>query len=142
MRLNLDCVRDILLCVEENSNLYTPCVFIEFGSPALAEFRSNDDAVPPYQLALNSKYGNEELIYHVKYCSTANFITEVRYLDNDMLCIDDLTPQGHEFLANVRNDSVWNKTKAAAVKLGVSSIPALLDIASKIVTTLITTWSP
>lgn len=142
MKLNLDCVRDILLCVEENSTLYQPCVFIESSPLALAEFRNSDATVPTYQTALGKKYSNEELIYHVKYCSTANLITEIRCLDNDMLCVDDLTPQGHEFIANIRSDTVWNKTKSAAIKLGVSSIPAILDIASKIVTTLVTTWTP
>lgn len=141
MRLDLDCVRDILLCVEENSGLYKSCCFIESGPPGLEEFHDTDIAVPSYQLDLNKKYSNEALIYHVKYCSEADLITEAQYLTNDMLCVSDLTPKGHEFIANIRNESVWKKVKSAAAKIGVSSIPALLELASKITLTLAGTWT-
>ena len=142
MRLNLDCVRDILLCAEKNTGLYKSCYFVDFGPPGHEDFIDDDIIVPPYQLDLSKKYSNEELIYHVQYCIDSGLLADSDYITNETIQVEDLTPSGHEFLANIRSDSVWNKTKSAAAKIGVSSIPAVLELASKIVMTLVGAYTP
>lgn len=49
----------------------------------------------------------------------------------------DLSPRGHEFLADIRSDNVWNKTKSAAKEIGVSSLRGLSSIAAQVVTAII-----
>ena len=34
----------------------------------------------------------------------------------DIVEISDLSPSGHEYLANIRSDNIWNKTKKLLVK--------------------------
>ena len=38
MRLNFDCVRDILLCVEENTDLRHLCVFVDIETYQQSNF--------------------------------------------------------------------------------------------------------
>lgn len=142
MRLNLDCVRDVLLCVEENTGLYKSCYFVESVPPGCEEFFDIDIHIPSYQVDLGKKYSNEELIYHVNYCIKSDFVSDSGYITNGMIQIEDLTPAGHEFIANIRNDSVWNKVKSAAITVGVQSAPALIELASKIAMSLVNSWKP
>ena len=43
-----------------------------------------------------------------------------------------LTYDGHQFLDNVRNNNIWNKTKSIAKELGCSSLRSLASIAGKV----------
>ncbi len=49
----------------------------------------------------------------------------------------DLTPDGHSFLANIREPSNWEKIKTVGHKLGCTSLPTLSNIASQVVAALI-----
>lgn len=51
--------------------------------------------------------------------------------------IFDLTYQGHQFLADIRSDTSWNKTKTIARTVGSESLHALKDIAVGVVTSTI-----
>ena len=35
MRINMDCIRDILLCVEENTGLHQACFFISYADAGI-----------------------------------------------------------------------------------------------------------
>ena len=126
MRLNLDCVRDILLCVEDVSGPHRPCMFTDFGSSDSSDYP--DVTIPPYQIALNQKYSNDEFIYHIKYCSDASLVSGFHYYTNELFCIDDLAPLGHEFLANIRSDSNYHWLKNALSKIGSDAIPIAMQL--------------
>ena len=51
--------------------------------------------------------------------------------------IEDLTYEGHQFLADIRSDTTWNKTKETAKNIGTESLHAIKDIAIATATTLI-----
>ena len=51
--------------------------------------------------------------------------------------IFDLTYSGHQFLADIRSDTIWNKTKDTAKTVGTESLHALKDIAVNLVTSTI-----
>lgn len=122
MKLNPDLVRDILLAVEEECDFHH-----EF-------YYDIEEPVPD----ILKPYSHEEIVYHIRQCEYAGLILGVRYPDaGDMIYIDDLSPEGHEFLANVREDKIWNGTKAVAKETGGRSLTALTQIASNIVTALI-----
>lgn len=118
MKLNFDCIRDILLLVEMNST---------FDDEILINYEDS---------FIFSNYSNAETCYHIRQCEMSGLIVGVNYFD-DSIAIADLSPKGHEFLSNIRENTFWNKTKNIASKLGTSSLNALVQISSNIVTALI-----
>ena len=48
-----------------------------------------------------------------------------------------LSVSGHEFLENIRQDTNWNKTKEVAKSAGSTSIEILSNVASNLITALI-----
>lgn len=51
--------------------------------------------------------------------------------------VQDLTPTGHKFIENIRQDTIWNNTKSIAAKVGSKSLDAIMQIASNVITELI-----
>lgn len=121
MRLNPDCIRDILLYVEENST-FTNAICINRQNPP-KEFH---------------EYSYDELLYHISQCSQSGFLNGFSSYDNgDTVLIGDLTPKAHEFLANIRNNEIWSKVKSTAKQVGVDSLKALMSIAVQIASQVI-----
>ncbi len=111
MKLNPNCIRAILLTVEEKCSFDYPWEYVkdEFDSKYLAGF------------------SHDEIIYHIRQCSLSSLISGVHYYDSgDSILISDLTPSGHEFLANTRNETIWKKVIS---KASTASLPILLEIA-------------
>ena len=120
MRLNPDCIRDILLALEEHIN---NCGIV---------FSVNDKN----ELNLN-QYSDDEIEYHIQQCNLSGFFYDYSRQLGGAHRIKDLTPLAHEFLANIREDNNWNKTKECAKKIGSFSINALMGIASNVVSAAI-----
>lgn len=110
MKLNPDCVRDVLLKIEEKSTFDD---FVQF----------------PGDFSDLNKYTEDEIAYHINQCEMAGLIYNVSWDLNECCFIQDLTPAGHEFLANIRNDTNWKKILEMAKKVGSVSLPVLTTIA-------------
>lgn len=112
MRLNPSCIRDILLAVETYSDFDTQAEYkIEEPFPEL------------------SSYTHSEILYHIRQCEESGLIQEVHYYDGGKHTdISDLTPAGHEFLANIRNDSIWKKVIS---KGSGASLSILMELAKQ-----------
>ena len=122
MKLNPNCVRDVLLAVEESCD-FKKILCYDQNSPA------------PSQL---KKYTHDEIIYHMMQCSLSNLIVGFSSGDNgELITINDLSPDGHKFLENIREDTIWTKTKTVAAKIGSKSLDALIQISSNVITELI-----
>ncbi|RGY66673.1 DUF2513 domain-containing protein [Fusobacterium ulcerans] len=119
MKLNPDCIRDILLKLEETTDGRGEYMFDESDLESL-----------------NLKYTPTELLYHLKQCLDSGFIQGRNR--GSCISVRDLTPAGHAFLADIRNDNNWNKTKEIATKVGAFSLNALKDIAVGVVSAGIT----
>lgn len=115
MRLSPDCVRDILLTVEEHSGVNRA---ISLPQPSFERLQ---------------RYSDEEVIYHVRQCDLSGLLYKVQPFGSNHYLIQDLTPNGHEFLENVREQSVWNKAKEKAVSVGSFSLTTLVQIAAGII---------
>ena len=114
MKLNPECLRGILLTVEEN------CTFSTSWS-----YQENS-----FDLEHLAEYDHKEIIYHIKQASQSGLIQGVQYFDNGRgVIINDLTPSGHEFLANIRTDTLWNKLMA---KFTGASLPILIEGAKEV----------
>lgn len=122
MKLNPDCVRDILFVVEEVAD-----------GKCGAHFNFQE----PSQYERLSKYSNDEIEYHVHQCEYTGYFTLVTWVLSGDCTVFDLSPKGHQFLADIRSDTVWDKVKSKAAKIGTFSLNALTQIATAVVTELI-----
>lgn len=118
MKLNPDCIRDILFAVEENTGFQKVMSIDE------------EDYTQYQQL---KKYKYEEVAYHVVQCNLSGYFVDFAARIDDSYMIVDLTPKGHEFLADIRSDTNWKKIKETALKVGSFSLGVLADIAKKII---------
>ncbi|MCI8432427.1 MAG: DUF2513 domain-containing protein [Lachnospiraceae bacterium] len=113
MKLNPNCIRDILIAVETHSDFH---------------HRTEYKQEAPFDSL--SAYSHEEIIYHIKQCDESGLIYDVHYYNGGTHTdIRDLSPKGHEFLTNVRNDSVWKK---ALSKGAGASLTILVELAKEI----------
>ena len=120
MKLNPDCIRDILITIEDNTG---------FGKYMSYSLNSTYD--------LLQKYTFDEVRYHIDQCELSNLITKVnKFIDGSCL-IQDLSPSGHQFLADIRSDNNWNKTKSIAKTVGTSSLTAIKEIATNVIAEVI-----
>lgn len=114
MKLNPNCIRAILLAVEDDCDFNNPWVYDKHASLA----------------GIIAEYEHEEIIYHIKQAHKSNLIEGVGYYDDgNLIYIDDLTPTGHEFLANIRKNSTWQTIIKNAASM---SLPVLIDLAKSI----------
>ena len=120
MKLNSDCVRDILIAIEDSTNF--------------------QEAINNNQLetldVINS-YTSEEILYHLRQLSWAGLIQAFDCYADGGYSILHLSPKGHEFLNNIRSDENWNRTKSLASKVGSHSLSALQQIASGVISATI-----
>lgn len=138
MRLNLDCLRDILLCIEENTDYRRFVTFVDVDSVKRVGAHLGEHPEPfPYQEGLLHSYGNNEIMYHLKYCFHAGLIEADREPSGMQFFVRDLTPAGHDFLSDIRSKTVFEKTKAVAKELQAQSIPAVQRIAASVISAII-----
>ena len=120
MKLNPDCIRDILLVIEEKSTFSN---FVWFEDLQ----KSN----------LFQKYDLETILYHVRQASESGLLLDVNSFAGGNFYIKDLSPKGHEFLADIRKDTNWAKTKEIASKVGSFSLKSLVSIAANVISSSI-----
>ena len=124
MKLNIDCVRDIILTVEKADY------------EERLTFDMLHERIP--------KYSKEDLHYCLVKLDEAYLldivtVSVMRQHLPGIKSIHYLTFSGHEFLENIKSDNVWNKTKSVAKNVGSFSLHALKDISVGIVSELIKT---
>ena len=119
MILNHDCVRDLMLFAEENLNMhnYIKCSTLEINH-----------------------YSTDELIYAASKLIQANYLEGKiqKYIDGNIeVIVTSITCKGHEFLDNIRDNGVWDKTKNVVGKLSSVSINLISNVAAQIITKII-----
>lgn len=122
MKLDPNCVRDILLELEKLP-YQKSCTISDLGN-------------------VLSSYQEDELSYSCFKLAEANYIdiTSIQTIASsgpEIRSINDITFYGHEFLNNIRSDTVWDDVKAVGAKIGANSVSAFTQIASGVVTALI-----
>ena len=112
MKLNPDCIRDILMQCESVITFNKSYYYAQNTSSSLLE-----------------KYSHDEIVYHIKQAKDAGLISTGPFYDaGKSVHITDITPAGHEFLANIRTETVWNGLRS----MGVRSLPILVDMAKEL----------
>lgn len=110
MKLNYDLIRDTLIAIEEISDGH-----LNFDSSYLKEKHYLSD------------YDLPTIEYHVNQLSQGGYIQTVNGY------IIDLTFEGHQYLANIRSDKIWTKTKNVIKPLGNIALSIVSDVAKKII---------
>ena len=128
MKLNPDCIRDILLEIEGISDGVNSYSYRSDRRITQNSYSSNKDEV---ELQYFPKYDFEELNYHFQQCNLNGYLLDAKHGHDNLFIFKDLTPLGHEFLANIRDDNNWNKIKDSAKSVGSSSLPVLFEIGAK-----------
>ena len=128
MKLNPECIRDVLLYLEEN---------IRYICPKHALIKRNKINMYKIAKAL-SDYSEEDVIYSIEKLYELKYIQIMdEQRDNQKYIVQcnvhSITAAGHEFLETVRPKSVWEETKVRLKKIGIMSLPAL-SFVSKTVT--------
>lgn len=113
MKLNNDCVRDILLFIEENTDNENLSIYSSTIIDGLTNYSASD------------------IYYHIRQLHKYNYVDSVFYADNEPLIIGDLTPEGRSFIDNVRSNKVWSATKKTLSTIGSVSLPILSSLAEK-----------
>lgn len=137
MKLNIDCVRDIMLWAEA---ITTPTQLASYvNTDAVASddgfLYINPDETPvpdSEQEKLLEKYSNETLVYHLHYCIEAKLLTKFDSPDGNIIIIKDLTPLGHDFIGNICEEQNYSPAKAIAKKAGIETVNAFIDIGKEV----------
>lgn len=119
MRLDFDCIRDILLVVESLSSVEDLVYY--------------PDHWPKKSL---KKFSDRSIRYHIRQCIQEGFLLEPENANfdyEDGIYITDLSYSGHAFLACIRKDTAFEKFKKALLKLGNLSLNAAFSVASNLV---------
>lgn len=121
MKLNPDCTREILLAIESVCDI-----------EHYFDFDTDREAVA-------GGFSPDEVLYHARQCDLAGMLYKCQFDLSGGFTVSDLSPKGHEFLANIREDTIWNSVKAVSAKVGSKSIGAISQIATSVIAEIIKT---
>lgn len=118
MKINHDCIRDILLYLEENLKIEGH-VFLSINLKTL------QDNLP--------EYSAEDVFYSVYNLHQIRFIEgRINNVSNMkmLFCeIENITYSGHRFLATIKPEPIWSKTKTIVSKIGVHTLDFIEGVA-------------
>ena len=117
MKLNHDCIRDILLFVEENVN------YNQHADFSAVELKN---------------YSRDEIIYSADKLLEAGFIdgNKISSLGATLPSIR-ITSTGHQFLDNIRDESIWKSTKSVLSHFSSVSLSMVGNVASQVLSAFI-----
>ena len=135
MTLEPECVRDIMMYLESHLILRKDehetrrYQFLGVSTNQLCE-----------EQELVDKYGKDNIVYTVLQLWRSQMVL----LEDNLkpgeefyhLHVIDITWQGHEFLGNIRSDTVWKHVSATAKKAGILSVKGLWQIAGSVISGL------
>ena len=119
MRLDPDCVREVLMAAETMTD----------GKKLIGW-----DCSEPF-----GKYDADVFRYHVLQCMRYGYFIDGDFVGRtDCFRFRDISPAAHDFLANIRDNAIWEKVKQATAKAGVASLQLLAQLALSIAQAQIT----
>lgn len=130
MKLNINCVRDLLLYLEEWLILTED---LEYKTLSVHEIQ---------QGGIMCKYTIPEIAYTITKLEEAKFLkAAIVYASNGIYAceVSTLTFAGHQFLETIRPEPIWKKIFSIADKIGLTSFSAITQIADSLLPEIINT---
>lgn len=134
MKLNYDCVRDVMLAIESMDYV----VEDEDGYISYEEIEFND--------LVNRINGRKERYSRVEIFYTLQNLKQAGYLDvsdqwadghAECFSINYITYSGHRFIDTIRDNKVWSHTKGILSTFASVSVTMVENIASQVITNLV-----
>lgn len=125
MKLNPECIRDIMFYLEENLIMNS-------------DLEINEISV--FDLPEKLNYSIEEIANTLLVLDDANFIVCYRNNGDDAIVALDIyriTYTGYQFLESIRPDSVWKKVQTISGNIGSFSLNVISQIATSVLTQMI-----
>lgn len=123
MKLNHDCVRSLLLFLEETLSMNKP---LDLRTVELVGF------------------DNDETVYAAMKLVEAGFLAgtvrEYGMGDPPLVVVSQITWEGHKFLDTIRDNNVWGKTKKVLSKVSSASLSFTATVASQILSSVISQY--
>lgn len=115
MRLNLNCIRDILITLSENlipdeSGYIVPLSPTEFAESALSQYEKN-----------------EAMYWIRKLMDEGIIIKGKKYVDSPLPLIKDISMAGYQFIEATEKPSAWNAIKPKLSEIAISSVTTLIN---------------
>lgn len=135
MKLNVDCIRDLLLIIEEEQTMQKIDLSL-LGGTGISNTGSVQPMYSSYFLSHEKlkSYSPDDIFYSIKQMGEDGLLN-VEILRQSgtpqIYSIVDITPYGHEFIANLRSSSVWEKVKSALKTVSGASIPVIAKLATE-----------
>ena len=118
MKMDLDLIRKLLLFIEEKDTINSEIRLQEFQ--------------------IIKEHSIEEIAYHLALLNDAGYIEgkEIKAVGIYDYWVKRMTIEGHQYLNNIRDDTIWNKTKE---KLKQVSGTVSLEIVNTVATNVLKT---
>lgn len=126
MKMNEDCIRDILKFLVENLTITIDDKQHKGGF--------NDISMLSIMKEFKDKYTSEDIWYSVYNLSQDRFIesNDIRkqsIVGFAFVEIYNVTHKGHQFYETIQSDTIWNKTKSVVSKVGVHTLNFIEGVA-------------
>ena len=124
MKINYDCVRALLLCLENELQFDDELRWPDLKFDKVCEIISN--------------YSPQDIAYSSLMLSEADYINVLIVSGNNKFngaIYTGITFEGHQYLDSIRSDKVWNKIKK---KLSTEGVSLTLQIVKNVATSIIT----
>lgn len=125
MMLNYDCLRSVLISLENNLNLYDD---LSFERLELSEILN---------LSSLSNYSKEDIYYCVYNLLEIDFVDgAIRFADGGIpyYCwVTNITYAGHEFLQSIKSETVWKDIKSKLKPVSGFSIELISEVAKSVI---------
>ncbi len=125
MKLNYDCLRELLIELEENLTISEELIFEPLYLDDILSFNSL------------SKYTKQDIYYSLYTLIEIDFIDgQITYADGGVpyiVVISTINYSGHEFLQSIKSNSTWETVKQKIAPIANLSIPIISQISTNII---------
>lgn len=126
-----DCIRDCMLLIEKQ-------LILEDGNPIPINWNEIFE-----NETLTMIYSKDLIKYTLRTLKENDYITTSNYSIHKptgkiySMTISNITMVGHNFIANAKNDTAWNKTKAKIKDIGGASFDTLVKLLPVIISQML-----
>lgn len=142
MKLNPDCIRDLLLFCEKNTYINT-----NEGNGSISASYHVLYVESMCKCSPLDKYNSGELIYHIIQLSESgyiatdfNFDPQTNFTFGNLPHIYFVTPKGHEFIATISSKDSWAKTSGILNAVKAVSLSIIETVAKGVTEGVVTQY--